>query len=131
MIKWYGNLLIRLFVVLLVICLKIFFWWCECRVIKMTFAWFTMFCAEVGGKVALAFVMQALECGHLTSSIVSGSLASRPVAAFALLCEKSYYSFYIHITTTSICRVCRGIYTSCLLSNHFFKSDLTFFTFLF
>ena len=122
MIKWYGNLLIRFFVVFFVICLKIIFWWCECRVIEMNFAWLTIFCAEVGGKVALTFVMQALECGHLTSSIVRGSLASRPVAAFVLLCGKRFYSFYTHITTTSICRVCRGIYTSsCLLSNHFLK----------
>ena len=95
----------------------------------MNLAWFTFLCAEEGGKVPMTFVMQALECGHLTSSIVSGSLASRPVAAFVLLCGICFIHFALTSSPLlSICRVCWGISSSFLLSHLFFKIRSHLFT---
>ena len=93
----------------------------------MNLAWFTFLCAEEGGKVPMTFVMQALECGHLTSSIVSGSLASHPVAAFVLLCGNTFYSFCIHITTTFIylSGLLVNIFLLLIVTLSFSKSDLT------
>ena len=62
-------------------------------------------CAEVGGKVLKAFVMQGLRCGHFIPSIVSGCLASRPVAAFVLFCIDVliHLAFATPPTTLSTC----------------------------
>ena len=67
-------------------CLNLKLSWCKCRVDWDWNSNCMNLCAEVGGKVSTAFAMQGLRCGHFIPSIVSGSLASRPVAAFVLFC---------------------------------------------
>ena len=60
-------------------------------------------CAELGGKVSMAFVTQGLKCGHfIPSMIVSESLASiASIGGLCLLFNRLFQSICVCITKTT------------------------------